>query len=88
VCVIPVDDAPYKAFAGVREDSVVDELSGRQILDAVHEGTVRTRALLAAQTAEVVGTLAAYLEQALAGHRNGGGYIVPMPAIIGSGAKP
>jgi ubiquinone/menaquinone biosynthesis C-methylase UbiE len=62
--------------------------SGRQILDAVHEGTVRTRALLAAQTAEVVGTLAAYLEQALAGHRNGGGYIVPMPAIIGSGAKP
>ena len=33
MCVIPVDDAPYKAFAGVREDSVVDELSGRQILD-------------------------------------------------------
>jgi ubiquinone/menaquinone biosynthesis C-methylase UbiE len=62
--------------------------SGRQILDTVHEGTVRTRALLAAQTAQVIETLAAYLEQALAGHRGGDGYIVPMPAIIGSGAKP
>jgi ubiquinone/menaquinone biosynthesis C-methylase UbiE len=62
--------------------------SGRQMLDAVHEGTVRTRALLAAQTAGVIDTLAAYIEQALAGHRGNGGYVVPMPAIIGSGAKP
>lgn len=62
--------------------------SGRQILDAVHEGTVRTRALLAAQTPEVIEIMAGYLEQALAGHRGRGGYTVPMPAIIGSGAKP
>jgi SAM-dependent methyltransferase len=63
--------------------------SGRQLLDAVHEGTVRTRALLAAQTHEVIAKISAYFEQALAGIRTAdGSFYVPMPAIIGSGAKP
>ena len=62
--------------------------SGRQLLDAVHEGTVRTRALLAAQTEEVIAKIIAYFEQALADMRTSdGGFNVPMPAIIGSGAK-
>lgn len=64
-------------------------MSGRQLLDAVHEGTVRTRALLAAQTGEVIEKIITHLEQALAGMRTGdGGFTVPMPAIIGSGSKP
>jgi SAM-dependent methyltransferase len=63
--------------------------SGRQLLDAVHEGTVRTRALLAAQTDDVISKIVAYFEQALAGMRTSdGSFNVPMPAIIGSGAKP
>ncbi len=63
--------------------------SGKQFLDAVHEGTVRTRAVLAAQTPEVIAKIAASFEQALAGMRTSdGGFNVPMPAIIGSGAKP
>jgi len=64
--------------------------SGKQLLDAVHQGTVRTRALLAAQTPEVIAKISAYFEQALAGiGTNGAGrFDVPMPAIIGSGAKP
>ena len=63
--------------------------SGRQLIDAVHEGTVRTRALLAVQTDEVILKIIAYFEQALAGLRTSdGGFNVPMPAIIGSGAKP
>lgn len=62
--------------------------SGRQFIDAVHEGTVRTRALLAAQTDEVISKMIAYFEQALAGFRTSdGAFDVPMPAIIGSGAK-
>lgn len=63
--------------------------SGRQFLDAVHEGTVRTRALLAAQTTEVIAKMIAYFEQALAGRRTSdGAFDIPMPAIVGSGAKP
>ncbi|HUC51085.1 MAG TPA: methyltransferase domain-containing protein, partial [Xanthobacteraceae bacterium] len=63
--------------------------SGRQLLDAVHEGTVRTRALLAAQTHDVITKIITYFEQALAGMRTSdGSFDVPMPAIIGSGAKP
>jgi len=62
--------------------------SGRQLLDALHEGTVRTRALLAAQTDEVIAKVIAYFEEALASMRTSdGGFNVPMPAIIGSGAK-
>ena len=63
--------------------------SGRQMLDALHEGTVRSRALLAAQTEDAIAKIIAYFEQALAGMRTAdGGFNVPMPAIIGSGAKP
>jgi len=63
--------------------------SGRQMLDALHEGTVRSRALLAAQTDEAITKIIAYFERALAGMRTAdGGFDVPMPAIIGSGAKP
>jgi SAM-dependent methyltransferase len=63
--------------------------SGQQMLDAVYEGTVRTRAMLAAQTPEVIGKIVAFFEQSLAGNRtDSGGFNVPMPAIIGSGAKP
>jgi len=63
--------------------------SGRQLLDAFHEGTVRTRALLAAQTDEAIAKIIAHVEQSLAGMRTAdGGFNVPMPAIIGSGAKP
>jgi len=63
--------------------------SGRQMLDALHEGTVRSRALLAAQTDEEIAKIIAYFEQALSGMRTAdGGFNVPMPAIIGSGAKP
>jgi SAM-dependent methyltransferase len=63
--------------------------SGRQLIDAAREGTVRTRALLAAQSGEVIARIIADIDQALAGLRTSdGGLSVPMPAIIGSGAKP
>ena len=62
--------------------------SARQLLDAVHEGTVRTRAVLAAQTPDVIAKIAAYIEAGFDGVRSDAGYNVPMPAIIGSGTKP
>jgi hypothetical protein len=59
------------------------------LLDAFREGTVRTRALLAAQTDEVIAKMINSFEHALADRRAGdGNFNVPMPAIIGSGAKP
>jgi ubiquinone/menaquinone biosynthesis C-methylase UbiE len=62
--------------------------SARQLLDAVHEGTVRTRAVLAAQTPDVIAKIADFIESGFSGARTDGGYNVPMPAIIGSGRKP
>ncbi len=62
--------------------------SGRQFIDAVHEGTVRTRALLAAQTEDVTSKIIVYFEHELAGFRTRDGlFDVPMPTIIGSGTK-
>jgi hypothetical protein len=59
------------------------------LLDAVHEGTVRTRAVLAAQTPDVVANITASIEAGIAPARSGdAGFNVPMPAIIGSGRKP
>ncbi len=63
--------------------------SAQQLLDAVHEGTVRTRAVLAAQTPEVIAKITAYIEAGIAKVRSGEtSFNVPMPAIIGSGNKP
>lgn len=62
--------------------------SGQQMLEAVYEGTVRTRALLAAQTSVVIAKIVAALDEAIAGMRRAeGGFDVPAPAVIGSGAK-
>jgi SAM-dependent methyltransferase len=62
--------------------------SGRHFLDAAREGTVRTRAVLAAQTHDVIAKIAAFFEAGLGATRTGdGGFNVPMPAIIGSGKK-
>jgi ubiquinone/menaquinone biosynthesis C-methylase UbiE len=63
--------------------------SARELLDAVHEGTVRTRAVLAAQTPEVIAKITTFVEAGIAPARSGdAGFNVPMPAIIGSGRKP
>jgi ubiquinone/menaquinone biosynthesis C-methylase UbiE len=63
--------------------------SARDLLDAVHEGTVRTRAVLAAQTPEVVAKITAYIDAGIAPVGSGdAGFDVPMPAIVGSGSKP
>jgi SAM-dependent methyltransferase len=62
--------------------------SGAEILAAVHSSTVRARALLVAQSAEALGEIAAYLEEAIATMKSpGGGYALPSPAILGSGVK-
>lgn len=63
--------------------------SGNAFLEALKVGTVRTGAILAAQTSDVLSKIAADFETALADLRTGDGlFSVPMPAIIGSGAKP
>lgn len=63
--------------------------SGNQFLEAAREGTVRTRALLAAQTPDMIAKISAAFEAGIAGMHTGDGcFKVPMPAIISSGAKP
>lgn len=62
--------------------------SARHLLDAVREGTVRTRAVLAAQTPDVTAKIATFVEAGFDGVQVDGNYNVPMPAIVGSGRKP
>ena len=60
-----------------------------QVLDAMNNGTVRARALLGAQSAAAAVKIRQFLEETLATMGNpGGGFDVPLPALIGSGMKP
>lgn len=58
-------------------------------IDAVLKGTVRAKALLLAQDDAVLSTISTAVAQAVARlFRSEEGFRVPMPAIVGSGAKP
>lgn len=60
-----------------------------QYVDAIFNGTVRARSVLAAQSAEALTGIHSYISDYLARFRApAGDFIVPMPAIIGSGARP
>ena len=59
-----------------------------QILATIDTGTVRARALMAAQNEHQIAGIIGYLEEALESRANGdGGYDIPCPAIVGSGAR-
>jgi SAM-dependent methyltransferase len=61
----------------------------QQYIGAILTGTVRAGAVLAAQTGDAALGVRAYIADYLERYRAPGGeLIVPMPAIIGSGAKP
>lgn len=63
--------------------------SAAQMLEAMRSGTVRARALLAAQNDVATAAIRQFLEKALADLPGAaGGFDVPLPALVGSGAKP
>jgi SAM-dependent methyltransferase len=58
-------------------------------MEGVLKGTVRAKALLLAQEEAALATIRTAVSQAVATlFRSEGGFRVPMPAIVGSGAKP
>ncbi len=62
--------------------------SAAQMLAAMRTGTVRARALLGAQTESALAKIEKFLDDSLSGmKRPGGGFDVPLPALIGSGRK-
>jgi ubiquinone/menaquinone biosynthesis C-methylase UbiE len=63
--------------------------SGEQIMQAVLKGAVRSRALLSAQSVAEKQAIAKFFEKTLSGlSMSGENFLVPLPAIVGSGAKP
>ena len=63
--------------------------SATQILEAISAGTVRASALFAAQSDAAVSGIHSFIEEAISSMVNPArGYDIPLPAIIGSGAKP
>ena len=59
------------------------------LVDVVLQGTVRTKALLLAQDDAALSAIKAAIAQGVDRlFRNGDSFRVPMPAIVGSGAKP
>ena len=74
------------------ETALVDQRwnvkSASQYMDAMRGGTVRARAVLAGQTEAATIEIRGFFEQTLAGMANpDGGFDVPLPALVGSGAK-
>jgi SAM-dependent methyltransferase len=62
--------------------------SASAFLDVITQGTVRTRALLAAQDQAARSAIRAAVVDGIESHfRSAGGFDVPMPAVIGSGIK-
>jgi ubiquinone/menaquinone biosynthesis C-methylase UbiE len=62
--------------------------SATQILEAMRSGTVRARAVLAAQSEAATTDIRQFIEKTLTDLANpAGGFDVPLPALIGSGAK-
>ena len=60
-----------------------------QYLEAILKGTVRARAVLAAQTKEAAAGVRTYIADYLNRFRTPAGALaIPMPAIVGSGARP
>lgn len=56
---------------------------------ALAEGTVRTRALLRAQTNEATAKIRDAIRAAMAPYEKaGGGFEIPMPAMLASGVRP
>lgn len=59
-----------------------------EYVDAILNGTVRARAVLAAQTSEAMESIKAFLVQRLEEFRGQGGHIaIPLPALVGSGVR-
>ena len=62
--------------------------SAAQMLEAMRTGTVRARALLGAQSKEASDRIEQFLNNCLSGMKStGGGFDVPLPALVGSGTK-
>lgn len=58
-------------------------------LDAILEGAVRAKALLEAQDVSALSTIRSVVAEGAARFTSGpDGYVVPMPAVVGSGARP
>ena len=78
------DDAAAYSF---RQDWHV--ANADRYIESILTGTVRARAVLAAQSGDAAGGVRAYIADYLARFRaSAGDLVVPMPAIIGSGARP
>jgi SAM-dependent methyltransferase len=63
--------------------------SAQEVLDAMRNGTVRASSLLGAQSATATQEISRFIQRVLNDLPSAaGGFDVPLPALIGSGAKP
>lgn len=78
----------FSDVEAVLSDQVWHVGSVEEILAALRTGTVRARALLAAQSDAAIIGIQQFLEETISSMGNAAaGFDVPLPAIIGSGAK-
>lgn len=74
------------AAKSVAQDWQVDD--AHEYVDAILTGTVRARAVLAAQSSGAMESVKAFLAERLEEFRGQGGHIaIPLPALVGSGAR-
>lgn len=78
-------------FADIRVETVpqVWQLSGvDDLFEHLLNGSVRTSALLKAQTPQALAKIRAAMAAGMAPHVQGGGYALSMPSVVSSGRKP
>ena len=80
--------AGYRAATMREIDMTWRPASGEAAYQGFVEGSVRTAALIKAQTAEAQAAIRGAMGEALARYQQGGAIAVPMAALVASGRKP
>lgn len=77
------NDPTFRQVPQIWRTSTADE-----VFDILSTATVRAAALLRAQTAEVLESIRTAVREVVSGCREGGGYALPMPALVAAAVKP
>jgi len=83
-----LQDAGFQAPAFKHVMQVWRVSTPDEVFETLLHATVRTRATLLAQSADAIAKIRAALGEALADHRRGSAYEIPMLAVLAIGVKP
>jgi hypothetical protein len=87
-CELAMTAAGFEGYRVTKIPQTWRSSSGKQILDFMRTGTVRTRGMLLRQRPEALSAINDAILTALLPFRTATGYAVPMPAVLAAATKP